>query len=108
MTNCPSDETLAAFIDGRLEVSAHDEVVAHLSSCSECRDVVNSAHELPAEASPRRSWIPAAALAAAAAVAAVIFLGPIADRFRMSRSMAALTAATANLPERPIQARPSV
>ena len=109
MTNCPSDETLAAFIDGRLDGAARDEVVAHLSSCTECRDGVNSVYEMQSEVPDRRAWlIPAATLAAAAAIATAVFLGPAGDGFRMSRNISALTAATANLKERPIQARPSI
>ena len=109
MMNCPSDETLAAFIDGRLEAEARSEVIAHLSSCAACRAVLQTAHEYEPAAVARRSWlIPAATLAAAAAIAAVLFLGPIGDRYRVDRYTRALTAATAGLDERAVAARPSI
>ena len=38
-TGFPSDETLAAFIDGRLDEETRKRVVEHLGECSECRDV---------------------------------------------------------------------
>jgi tetratricopeptide (TPR) repeat protein len=109
MMNCPSDETLAAFIDDRLDETARAQVIDHLSTCTACRDVVNAFHELDVETPGTRSWaIPAVTLAAAAAIAAALFLGPIGERFRVSRHMRALTAAAARLEERPIAARPSI
>ncbi len=88
MPNCPADETLAAFIDGHLTGDARQQVLEHVSTCSECRDVFQTAHEIAEEADHEgkvvpiwRSWlIPAATLAAAAAIAAAVFLGP-ADGF---------------------------
>lgn len=116
MPNCPSDETLAAFIDGHLTGDARQQVLEHVSTCSECRDVFQTAHEIAEESDHqgnvvpvRRSWlIPAATLAAAAAIAAVVYLGPVGDGYRRERYMRELTAATANLKERPIAARPSI
>lgn len=109
ITNCPSDETLAAFIDGRLEGEARETVLAHVATCSECRDMLNSVHELEALTPARRSWlIPAATLAAAAAIAAVVFLGPAGQRYMRTRNLEALSAATEKLSARPIAARPSI
>ena len=108
MTNCPADETLAAFIDGTLDGGARADVIEHLGSCAACRDVVNTHYELEPQAL-RRSWvIPAMTLAAAAAIAAVLFLGPAGERLRMSRHVRALTAATSKADERAIAARPSI
>jgi CHAT domain-containing protein len=45
MSNCPTEETLAAFVDGRLDADARERVIAHLADCAECRDVVLTASE---------------------------------------------------------------
>lgn len=37
---CPSQEALAAFVDGRLSPEEHAEVISHLASCADCRDLV--------------------------------------------------------------------
>jgi anti-sigma factor RsiW len=47
MIACPSDETLAAFIDGRLKgADSRAVVVDHIADCAECRDVVVMADEV--------------------------------------------------------------
>lgn len=33
---CPSDEQLAAFIDGRLNTNEHEDILKHLNACSPC------------------------------------------------------------------------
>jgi ABC-type lipopolysaccharide export system ATPase subunit len=43
MNHCPTEETLAAFVDGMLDENAKAGVIAHLANCSECRDVVLTA-----------------------------------------------------------------
>ncbi len=43
--SCPSEETLAEFIDGRLDPEARRSVVEHLAVCGECRDIVMAADE---------------------------------------------------------------
>lgn len=116
MPNCPSDETLAAFIDGRLTGDERQQVLEHVSICSECRDAFQTAHEFAEESGHagnvvplRRSWlIPGATLAAAAAIATVVFLGPAGDGYRRERDLRELSAATAHWKERPIAARPSI
>jgi tetratricopeptide (TPR) repeat protein len=75
----PSDETLAAYIDGRLDEETRRSVVEHMAECAECLDVVTASNEF--DAVPvvrgvnwqRNSYI---VLAAAAALAAVFFLTP--------------------------------
>ena len=47
-TKCPADETLAAFIDGRLDGDARREVVEHIADCAICRDIVLMADEIAA------------------------------------------------------------
>lgn len=93
-TGFPSDETLAAFIDGRLDPETRRKVVEHMSSCNECYSVFLAAGELKAGDADfahepvahrftfhsRRVAGVAAALAAAAAITAV-FVGPIRERY---------------------------
>jgi hypothetical protein len=95
MTLCPNDETLAAFIDGRLKGADRQAVIDHLAECAECRDVVVLADEVrtaegfPAPVPvpdddnvvPFRRWI--APLTVAASVALVLFVArdPIANQF---------------------------
>lgn len=40
LMQCPSQEALAAFVDGRLSPEEHAEVISHLASCADCRDLV--------------------------------------------------------------------
>ena len=42
-SDCPSNETLAAFIDGRLDSRTRASVVKHLSTCMECSAFVSDA-----------------------------------------------------------------
>jgi CHAT domain-containing protein len=87
MTTCPTEETLAAFIDGRFDRTARGRVVEHLAECGECRDVASVAREFDIQQEvpvreivrSRFPWKPAsiAALSAAAATLFVLFLGPI-------------------------------
>lgn len=82
----PSDETLAAFIDGRLDEEMRKKVVAHVADCEECYGTVMASRsfqeteETPATVSHRRSWkalwISSGSVAAAAVIALVIFGAP--------------------------------
>lgn len=40
MTDCPTEETLAAYIDDRLDHETRNKVTDHLASCGECREIV--------------------------------------------------------------------
>lgn len=82
MTHCPDPETLAAFVDRRLEAAERTKVLEHMATCAECRDTVVLATELLAEEAPpvarpvfggpmKKQW---AALIAAAAVAAGVWV----------------------------------
>ena len=74
---CPPSEVLAAFVDQRLSRNQVVALTEHLSTCAECRYVVESAYEARAEESAstvRRWWL----YAAAAAIAAVFLLMPFA------------------------------
>lgn len=100
---------IAAFIDGRLEGEERQTAIEHLSNCSECRDVFQTANEYEEmTASDRRSWLIPAAFAAAAAIAGAVFLGPAIDKYQRPRNLKALHAGTAELPERVMSARPSI
>lgn len=75
LDRCPPSEVLAAFVEGRLSRNAVVALTEHLSSCAECRFVVESAYEAQEEEPrvARRWW-----LYAAAAIAVVIAVGPFA------------------------------
>jgi hypothetical protein len=111
ITNCPTDPNLmAAFIDGRLDGDERRTVIEHMTTCAECRDVFMTANELAEQSGEvvplrRRSWlVPAATLAAAAAIGAVVFLGPVAEW----RRMRALVQAAGEVETRPVEGRFSV
>ncbi|HEX9984245.1 MAG TPA: CHAT domain-containing protein [Thermoanaerobaculia bacterium] len=92
----PSDETLAAFIDGRLDPETRRQVIEHMASCDECYAVFQSASEFhasempaagPPAIDPRFGWRPSARLVAlassfaAAAVLVILFWQPLRNRF---------------------------
>ncbi len=121
-TNCPSDETLAAFIDGRMSASAREDVVEHLSECGLCRDVVHSAVDFQAEPADQgdgeervpevarpafggRRIARAAALLAAAAALVVVFGGPLRERIFGGDGMSALVEASRAVSVRPGEGR---
>lgn len=113
MQSCPGEETLAAFIDQRLDPASRLEVVKHLAECGDCRDMIVAANEYQsAEGVERkvaagtfgpRMWVP---LAAAAALVGVLFGVPsIRERVLGDREMAKLVEAANALPERTTAAR---
>ena len=77
----PSDETLAAYIDGRLDPETRERVTEHLAECPECFEVLRVSREMNAPAPavvhefrwPRKIVVP---LAAAAVLGGVVFLTP--------------------------------
>lgn len=107
MTNCPDNERLAAFIDGRLRGEERTAVLAHIADCADCREIVMAADEIASgEAHEEnvvrgrfkpRMIVPAAA---AAAIVAVLFLGPFRDN-----DMEKMAKAAAKLDERVTVAR---
>lgn len=86
-TGFPSDETLAAFIDGRLDPETRGEVIAHMTTCSECYSVFVSATEMTAAAvapdasrrSSRNAWVAVGAATLAATMAVVFLVTPVHD-----------------------------
>jgi hypothetical protein len=117
MDHCPADETLAAFIDGRLDASARDRVMEHIAVCAECRDVVLSVHELEKESRtepeggsvsrfPKRAKLAAAAAVVAAAAAMIVVFGPlVADRSERTASLQQLESVSERLTTRPLKGR---
>ncbi|HKS25554.1 MAG TPA: CHAT domain-containing protein [Thermoanaerobaculia bacterium] len=95
----PSDETLAAYIDGRLDEETRRSVVQHMAECSECMDVVMAANESQAAISNvapfrPRFWSSKTFAAAAAAVIAIASLyGVWQYRLNHPTGIAALAAA---------------
>jgi hypothetical protein len=99
-TGFPSDETLAAFIDGRLDAETRADVIAHMTTCSECYSVFLSATEVPSRAAardawrPRRAWMAVAATSIAAGIACAFLVTPVRDRIlHREDGMAALAKA---------------
>ncbi|MEA2328397.1 MAG: hypothetical protein QOE68_3356, partial [Thermoanaerobaculia bacterium] len=43
-TQCPADETLAAFVEGSVDARTRARVLAHIENCTECMAVVLSAN----------------------------------------------------------------
>ena len=124
MTDCPTEETLAAFVDGMLDENARAGVIAHLANCSECRDVVLTAADFRAETAEastgsagegqapipfvreRRSRVIPAMLAAAAMIAAILFGVPqFRERLLPGSDVDRVARATAALRYRPTEAR---
>jgi hypothetical protein len=106
----PSDETLAAFIDGRVDADTRGRVLEHLTTCSECYSVFVGATEMPAAAAdlsnvrPFRRVRYAIATAAIAAAAAIgFFVTPVGQRLVHPDGLAALASAT--MTSRPYQGR---
>ena len=113
METCPSDETLAAFIDDRLDEKSRLQVLEHAANCGDCRDIVvagtdyaaSSGADTPKVAPGRfgRRLVP---LAVAAAVLAVVFgVTPIREKLLGTNGMTELVKAANSLPERAIDAR---
>jgi tetratricopeptide (TPR) repeat protein len=78
-----SDETLAAYVDGRLDEATRKRVVEHVADCAECLEVVQVNQEMSVAAPaaqviqwPRNLIVP---LAAAAVIGAVVMLTPVRD-----------------------------
>lgn len=90
MTQHPTEELLAAFVDDRLDSATRKEATKHLASCGECREIVLVAtdYQVSEETSNVRTgtfggrgWMAAAAGLAAAAAITVFVVQP----FRLDR-----------------------
>jgi tetratricopeptide (TPR) repeat protein len=118
MQTCPNEETLAAFVDGRLNEQARLQVTEHLVDCGDCRDIVMTASDYgvgagEAEPAPKAELVRGrfvksvlVPLVAAAAIAALLFGIPsIRERLLGKSGMEALVEAANSLPERTTDAR---
>ncbi|HEV7922106.1 MAG TPA: CHAT domain-containing protein [Thermoanaerobaculia bacterium] len=109
----PSHETLAAFIDGRLDAQTRKRVIEHMATCSECRSIFVSTNELrgPIAATPRRLSLRWTSAFAAAFLVALILVGGYAISRRgkghLPSGVEALIADTSHFPNRPTAARVS-
>lgn len=108
--DCPTDETLAAFIDGRLEGEARERIVEHVAMCDSCHAVWQSAAEFHAAEAPpnvvkgRFGWEWGVA-AIAASLAAIVCTPLLLDRFGDRDGFEGLVAAADQLHRRPILGR---
>jgi tetratricopeptide (TPR) repeat protein len=107
-THHPTEETLAAYVDVRLDSAARSEVTEHLVTCGECREIVLMATEYQTtEVSNVRQgtfgqpWLAAAALAVAASIAVVV-IQPV---WLFGRDVDDLIAASQGLSKRPSDGR---
>lgn len=106
----PSNETLAAFIDGRADGETRRRVMEHVATCAECYEVVLAANALR-EPEPNIVPIPTSrwvvpSLAAAAVIALVaLFVSPLRERIlpQPKTGLAALAAAAP--PQRTVEGR---
>lgn len=115
MSNCPNEEMLSAFIDGRLDEAARVRMIEHLADCADCRDVVLLADDLAAAGVIERadnvvrgrfrSSVMPAVLAAAAAMVVLLFITGFPERFLDGASMGALADAAETFKRRPTDAR---
>lgn len=126
-TGFPSDETLAAYIDGRLDPETRARVVEHLTACDECYSIFVAANEWKREqrektheggaeiVRPRfgtRPWFAVAAIAAAAVIG-IVFGGPLRDWFtrysfnHRTGLAAVVSAANGEMDARPFETRVS-
>jgi tetratricopeptide (TPR) repeat protein len=115
-TNCPDEETLAAFSDGVLNAADGRRVMQHMSVCADCRSMVLAMSEMRtmSETTPAgdgaavsrfalHGMFRAAAVLAAAAALIIIF-GPMAwQRWTAHREMGTLVAAAADLDVRTVE-----
>lgn len=117
MTNCPTEETLAAFIDGRLEGDASKRVIEHIAGCVQCRDIVNAARELESEGvvepgnvrqfPPRRSYVPSVIAAIAASIIVLALIPQVREwvRFTSKVGFAPVKTAYPSIEERRVESR---
>jgi len=103
----PSDETLAAFIDGRLDDVTRRRVIEHMTGCDECYSVYLAATEMQKAAGaepprrrilPRHFWAATLSISMAAVLTVGFFLRP-------DPGMDHLIVASANLDYRSVEGR---
>ena len=111
MTNCPTDETLAAFVDRKLNGAEREAVIAHLADCADCRDIVVMATEEVSAANvvrPAFGFRKLAPLIAVAAALAVVFGIPSVRERILPNPMGEIVEMAREAPRRPGKARLSL
>lgn len=97
-----SADDIAAFLDGRLEGEALERVQARLADDPVARQEIikagRIASSVPAAKVPRRRWLPAAGLVAAAAAVAIVLLQP-SDAYRAPATVASERRGVADQPD---------
>lgn len=91
----PSDETLAAFIDGRLDAATRAAVISHVATCDDCYAIIAaSAERTGMPPRPVRHPMRRIALAVAASLTLVAIIGGIVFRMREPDLLRGLAAET--------------
>lgn len=105
MPDCPTEETLAAFADDQLTPEERQAVIEHLTICGDCRELVMLAADIKASGElieapraatnvvpfrKRRPWLPAAGIAAAAAIVAFINVAWTPEMDKLAKAAAEL------------------
>jgi hypothetical protein len=109
----PSDETLAAFIDGRLDEETRKRVVAHVADCEDCYGTFEAAGAWQRESESRGNMVTIVprrnrrliAVAAAAVLGGVLLYQPLSVRYREHEDLAKLREAANAEQYRPSDAR---
>jgi tetratricopeptide (TPR) repeat protein len=116
-TGFPSEETLAAFIDGRLDDETRRRVVEHMANCTECYETFLGATEWGREGGvwessatnlrTRRTWTVRIACVGAAAALVIIVGQPLHQWYesRFANGRIALVAVANRFPYRSIASR---
>lgn len=109
MTQHPTEELLAAFVDDRLDTATRAPVIEHLSSCGECREIVLMSTEFQAESATvirgnfgAGRWMASIGGLAAAAAIAVMVVQPSS---LFGTDIDDLKAASQSLPKRQSEGR---
>ncbi len=111
MTEHPTEELLAAFVDDRLDSATREPVTEHLTSCGECREIVlmSTEYQMDEETANvirgnfgARRWMAAIGSLAAAAAIAVMVVQPSS---LFGTNIDDLKAASQSLPKRQSEGR---
>ncbi|HJQ39567.1 MAG TPA: tetratricopeptide repeat protein [Thermoanaerobaculia bacterium] len=118
MTNCPTDETVAAFVDGRLHPEARAEVMEHIANCPDCYALVSAGWDFqaaeqateekelaPVVKGPFGSWWKWTGAAVAASAILVFVVPPAWNSYEFRRERSALISAQNSAKKRPVEGR---
>lgn len=108
MTQHPTDEILAEYVDNLLQPASRQEVTRHLTGCAGCREIVMTTSDIQADEQSNvrqfgaKQWLATVAALAAAAAIAIVLLRP---EWVFPPKMDDLIAATSGAKERPSPGR---